>query len=219
MSGARGGEGPWANDTVLRDTERTLQQPCGADRPGVHGKVENRKIEPARKIVGPHDVPVKAPVDRRRFGTGERAHMGDGDGSPAGAGERRARDAEVRRPAKVERVVDEPAFKREDVRKSGSEVCSCHEVSPEKAKPPSGGPKRWPLRQAGRTGGWSFCTGPREVRPSVRISSDLDSRVQGHPVEGIHRGASETRGRRGGDLSDQRGDVITLRQAAPVERQ
>src|SRR5215204_1828769 len=85
--------------------------------------------------------------------------------------------------------------------------------------PETGAPKpAYAARAKKPPGTTATCSRSSHAKIMREPWSDPDSRVQGHPIEGIRRRAPETCGRGGGDLSDQRGDVITLRQAAPDER-
>jgi hypothetical protein len=103
-------QGDRADDPVRLHAEQALERPRGLGRSRMNGKVEHGEVEPGRKLIGQHRIPVEAAVDRGCLLLREVANVVDGSGAPPRPGQGFAGDAEIRRPAGIPGMPDESAL-------------------------------------------------------------------------------------------------------------
>src|SRR5687768_2689687 len=73
-------------------------------------KIEDGEIETGRQFLRTHGIPIEAPVDRDGPLPRQVANVVDGDGMPPRPCQRRMRDTEIGRSARVARMLHEATF-------------------------------------------------------------------------------------------------------------
>src|SRR5262249_17135270 len=122
----RGGDGDGSYLTIVGNPERALQPDGATDRPRVHREIEHGEIDPDRQGVPLDPVPESLAVDRSHGLGSQGLHLFDRRSMADIRRQGGLRDPEVRRAARILRVVDVASFELEGEPQAGVEVVGSH---------------------------------------------------------------------------------------------